>query len=212
MASTEWYNIVLPLLGGGAAGAVITLIASSIRSKIQPVGHRVDILPVFKQTLGESSLVTKVSVNDSGKEYQFHNLFLIDIQMVNRGNKDMIEFPFGITLSTNDKIVYVEKGSSDRHHLIEQQQIVGPENLGNEIDFILKPFNRKDSYYIRLYVVLPENSIEPGKIVFSSPQSVKFTDMPTLSEIAGKLAESTVFNVGGISVSLSMRNKYIRKK
>ena len=41
--------IIGSLLGGGAMGAVITLLVSRHRSKRQPVGFSIEIIDIFKQ-------------------------------------------------------------------------------------------------------------------------------------------------------------------
>lgn len=200
MPNPEWYSPILTLLGGGAAGSIITLLTTSIKNRIQPVSCREEILPIFKKTLSESSLINVSIIND-GRMYQFQNLFLINIQITNQGNKDILEFPFGITLGPYDKIVYIEKHSSDRFHSINQVQTITPEIASNEIDFILEPFNRRDSYFIKLYVVITEVKDEPEKPKYGSSYPVKFIKTPTVNEVAARIAESTTFTIGGISMS-----------
>ena len=41
--------IIGSLLGGGAVGAIITLLVSRYRSRRQPVGYSIEIIEVFKQ-------------------------------------------------------------------------------------------------------------------------------------------------------------------
>jgi len=40
--------------------------------------------------------------------WAFKNLFLVEIQVVNRGNQDLERFEFGATLSEGDRCIYVE--------------------------------------------------------------------------------------------------------
>ena len=209
----EWSQIVVSLLGGGAMGAIINSGVTSFRNKIQPVGWRCEVLPIFIQTLGESSLHAKVTISEDNKVVnQFNNLFLIEVQVVNRGNTDLNEFNFGITLSEGEKAVYVETKSNDRHHLIEQTTLVTPTEPKNEIDFILKPFNRRDSYVCKLFVVIPEGQEKPGEIRPSSPQPIKFTDMPTMAELLTQAAGTSSLMLGPISLSLRVQPPFIKTK
>src|SRR5947207_11519336 len=48
MADTNWPQILAALAGGGAAGSMITAVVSSYRARKQPVGQRIDILPIFR--------------------------------------------------------------------------------------------------------------------------------------------------------------------
>lgn len=205
MAEVQWYHIVAPLLGGGAAGAVINSIVAAVRNRIQPVGRRVESLPVFKQTLGKSSLRSMITIHEGTTEHHFHNLFLIDIQIVNRGNRDVEKFPFGITLKPGDKAVYIEHEAPDRHHQVTKITAVTPGNPADELDFELVPFNRGDSYSLKLYVVIPEGREEPGKVQLSSSQPVRFTDMPTIGELVSQAAKSTILDVGFMKLTIGGR-------
>lgn len=211
----QWWHIVVPLFTGGAFGALITAVVTSYRNRIQPVGRRVDVLPLFIQLTDtlpvlrgknseEVSLNTTISISRGTKEYKFPNLFLVDIQVINKGNKDFEEFPFGITLDEGDHTVFVVHKSPDRHHVVSQSS-VQPEAPKSEIDFSLKPFNRRDLYSFKLYVVIAEGKAEPGEIDFSSRLPIKFTDMPTMGELVAQAAESTSLVVGPFRFIISSR-------
>jgi hypothetical protein len=194
----QWWHIVVPLLTGGAFGAIITAVVAGFRNRIQPVGYRTTMLPVFKQNVDVSSLNAKIIIHKGDEEYPFHNLFVFDVYVVNRGNKDIDEFPLGFTLGDGDKAIYMEFESPDRHHIMSSSG-VSPTTPKGEIDVNLKPFNRQDWYSFRIYVV-PEGDYEPGIIELSSPYPIRFTTMPTMGEMLATASEIAV-KVGPFSIS-----------
>src|SRR5215207_6212286 len=99
--------LIVGLVSGGAMGSIITLVATARKSRIQPVGYKIDMVPIMKQK-DSTSLSTKVIVSRGTKEYSFKNLFLVNVEVVNKGNQDIKEFNYGITLGGADLIVHHE--------------------------------------------------------------------------------------------------------
>jgi len=188
--------LLVGLAGGGAMGALITWYATSRRGRIQPVGHKIDIVPVMKQK-NDASLRTKVIVSRGDKEYTFKNLFLVNVEVVDKGNQDIQEFRFGITLGGADLIVHHDYQAPDRHHSIAYS-LASPEEPKPELDYVLTPFNRQDIYSFKLYVVIPEGEDEPNLITLSSPHPIKFTSMPTWKELIVEKIEITNIGVGPV--------------
>jgi hypothetical protein len=54
MTSQQWLQIVAALLGGGAAGAIITALVSAYRNRVQPVGYKTEVIQVFREKAGLS--------------------------------------------------------------------------------------------------------------------------------------------------------------
>ena len=200
MGEINWVQIVAGLVGGGAIGAVITAILSSYRGRRQPVGSRIDILPDFPQTPSDPPLQAKIVITHNNQTTTFENLFLAEIQVVNRGNKDLDEFQFGTTLVDNDRCIYVEAVPPDRHHQVSQRTTVSPQSPQKDIDLVLQPFNRGDSYLFKLYLVIPEGQNEPGEIKLGSPSPIKFVEMPTVGELIARVATEAIkigpFHIG----------------
>ncbi|MBI5203464.1 MAG: hypothetical protein HZA11_00935 [Nitrospirae bacterium] len=188
MNDINWLPIVAALIGGGAAGAIITAIISTYRSRRQPIGRRIDIVPVFRQSNDSKSLRAKIAIAHENKINTFENLFLAEVQIVNRGNSDLQEFIFGVTLGKEDRCIFVETIAPDRHHNNIQTTLVTPDSPRSEIDFRLSPFNRGDSYALKMYVVIPADQMEPQEIKLGSPSPVKFIDMPTIVELLSNAA------------------------
>ena len=204
MANLQWYTIlliVIILFSSGAIGAFIYAAISLYRNKKQVIASRVDVFPTFEDTFGASGLRTYITISDGQKEYQYEELQTVQIELLNQGKQDFNEFKFGIALSSGDVAVYVEAQSPDRHHQLEQVTPISFTEPKSEIDFILHSFNRKDSYLLRLLVVTSEKSKPPGDIKFSSPEAIRFVDLPTSEELIKKVAPSTSLALGPFNIS-----------
>lgn len=206
MDTISWYQVLPALLGGGAVGALINAAFAARRNRIQPVGRRIDVTPIFRQANGASGLRAKIAITDNGNTNTFENLFIADVQIINRGNRDLDQFPFGITLSGGDTCVHVEQIPPDRHHAIIQETTVRPQSPQSELDFTLKPFNRKDSYLLKLYIVIPEGAKDPQRIGLGSSHPVKFTEMPTVADTLTKAAEGLLLTIGPLDISASLKS------
>ncbi len=202
MSQISWVHVVVALIGGGSAGAIINALISGYRARLQPVGRRVEILPVFiKQSENPSGLTAEIAIAHNDSINTFKNLYLAEILVVNRGNKDLNEFKFGVTLSGGDRCIFIVPSAPDRHHKVLQDSVVTPQSPQDAIDFTLSPFNRKDSYSFKMYIVILEGAEQPNKIVLGSSSPVRFTDMPTVRDILTRAVENAV-NVGPISIYL----------
>lgn len=161
--------------------------------------------PIFRQAHGSSGVRARIAISDGQNTSTFENLFIADVQVVNRGNSGIERFPFGVILAGGDKCVHVERLPPDRHHLIIQETEVTPQDPQSEIDFILDPFNRKDSYLVKLYIVIPEGSTDPQAIELGSSHPIKFVEMPTVAETLSKAVSGVSLSVGDIDFTASLK-------
>jgi hypothetical protein len=192
-------KIAAALVGGGAVGAMITATVTAHRNRIQPVGKRVEVTPLFTPHASPESLLRpSITISDGTADYKFKNLFLTDIQVVNRGNRDLPTFSFGVTLAKADHAVHAEPYGLDRHHVATLVALVSPAHPSNSADFQLKPFNRGDSYTIKIFIVAGGD--EPGEIHLSSPEAIRFTEIPSLAETIASIASSYAIKVGPLEV------------
>ena len=113
---SEYLRLGAALLGGGAAGSIITAIATSYRNRVQPVRYRMKTVPVFAKAPKTSTLETVVTVKIADQEYGFTNLYLTELSIVNTGNQNIKEFTIGLTMSDNDRIVNAHCDAPNRHH------------------------------------------------------------------------------------------------
>jgi hypothetical protein len=194
--------IIVALVGGAAVGALIHAAIHTYQNRLQPIGRRYDVFPKFEDLKGASCLRTNLTFSDSQKQYQYDQLQIVQIQLSNQGDKDLERFEFGMTLSEGDVAIYIESQSPDRHHQVEQITSLSCADAKSEIDLILHPFNKTDTYSLRLLMITAEPNKEPGEIKFSSPEAVKFVDLPTTKEVIENAARSASLSFGPFSISL----------
>ena len=192
--------IALPI--GGVIGALIYAAIDAYRHRQQPIGRRVDTFPHFEDLVGSSSLRKNITISDGHKFYKYEHLHIIQIQLSNQSDLDFDEFKFGITLSDDDGAIYIESQSPDRHHQVEQLTSLGKDAPQSKVDFALRPFNKRDTYSLRLLLVNDKIKSSPGEIDFSSPEAVKFVALPTVTEVVGQAARSASLSLGPLSISL----------
>ena len=166
---TQWIiGIFLTLIAGGAMGALITAFLTHRRNKRQPVIYTKEMIDIFRK--GENfPRVAELLVTEHplgfGERRSVDNLSLSRITVTNKGNQDLREFDFGVTLEKENKAVDVRFEGADRHHEITMGLPgVSLENESQppvtDIDFQLKPFNRGDTYKIDIYFTYDK---QPGK-------------------------------------------------
>ncbi|SRR5258708_1393531 len=208
MATTSgayWITIVASLLGGGAAGAIITAIVNALKNRKQTIAYRIEIIPIFSGGMfGGSDIVatlTLSSILKVGYAQNIPNLVVANIEVANRGNRDYPEFKIGLTFSDGDVALHCAVGLMDRHHQAQIRTQLGPGAPTGEIDFLLVPFNRKDQYKFTLYVVARDGAGKLGKINLGSPAPVTFNQVPTVAETLAKAAK-VALEIGPFKISV----------
>ena len=164
-------------------GAIINSVVSAVRAKKQPIRYRTDIVPIFQGgMLSDSDVRAKLNIYSETGGYgeDVPNLFIAEVELINAGNKDLPSFQMGMTLSEGDVAAHCIVITSDRHHKATTDTRIGPAGPGTEIDFTLVPFNRKDVYKFRLYLINRSQST-PGEIHLSSPAPVVFQKVTDVS-------------------------------
>lgn len=191
----EWLKVILPLIGGGAVGALITLLVTNHRNKIQKISYRVKLEKIFFPEALSHSEITKITFSSNTQTYHFNNLFIATIQLTNSGNKDIEKFILGITLPEEIKIVKVDSVLPDRNHMLNVTSGNSFDKLLSEIDVELFPFNRKDNYEIKLYLTISKETIDTSDISLSSPHPIRFvpnTDSAQIWNSARKIMEASI--------------------
>lgn len=201
---TEIFRLAAALVGGGAAGAIITAIVASYRSRIQPVRFRMKTVPVFAKAPKTSTLETVVTLKEKGQEYGFTNLYMTELSLVNAGNENIKECTIGITMSDTDRIVNAHCDPPDRHHHANQVCEITPADPKQAVDFKLIPFNRRDVYLFRLLSTCAKDG-EPGDIKLSSSEPVNFVARIDFAESLTRSAPEIVFDVLAKTISAKIR-------
>lgn len=198
MEQAQLLQIGASILGGGAVGAVITGLVASYKSRLLPIGKRVEVSPLFTSNFGGSNFSTSVTVSDGKTDFKFPNLHVAEVQLVNRGNRDLATFTFGITLAAADKVVHVEPQARDRHHIATLKSPCTPASPLTDLDFELRPLNRGNSYTLRLFIVA--GGAEPEALTIGSSEPVRFTEIPSVSETLALAASTLSLKLGPIEV------------
>lgn len=199
MADINWLPTVISVVGGGAAGAIITLVVTTFRSRKQPIGYRIDIVPIFSKGKIGGDLEADLRLGSifGGSGEGVPNLYIAEMELVNRGNTDFQTFQMGLTLASKNVAVHCSITSADRHHEAKVLTVIAPGAPVGEVDFQLAPFNRSDVYRLKLYLVVLAETEEPGQITPGSREPVIFTRVPPYSEVLfealKKAAQSTPF-------------------
>lgn len=184
-----WIPVVASLIGGGAMGAVITALITWYRNRRQPVGYEVEMIHIFRRGKNFPRLARLVVADHTGQEQTVDNLSLARIKLTNRGNQDIKEFTFGVTMEGNYRVVDLRMKEPDRHHVMKitipnvNEPIVNP-------DFTLEPFNRGDAYSADIYFSYDE---APGPIKFSSPHPTRFVESSSAVNIETRLEKLQLY-------------------
>jgi len=135
-----------------------------------------------------SALQAQLKLSDGQTDFHFDNLFIARMLLINKGNSDIPEFTFGISLATGDTAIFVEPKCSDRHHTATFLTPVSLSSQTSEIDIQLRPFNRFDAYTLNVFIVTRSGQRSPGDIRLSSPRSVRFVPLPSIAEFTADVA------------------------
>jgi hypothetical protein len=209
LPDTNWIAIAASVLGGGAAGSIITALVSASRSRKQPVIYRSEVTPAFNnETLWGPDITAKLTlISNRGASVQdLPNLFIASIEIANQGNKDFTNFRLGLTLSEGDIAVHCAASAIDRHHVAQPSMNIGPSNPATEVDFVLTPFNRKDTYKFIVYFFASERASGTHEIAITSPEPVVLKKAPRIGEAAADFASDAVARVLAEAVQQAKRN------
>ena len=209
MSDRYWVGILVALLGGGAMGAIIKIIFDYKQGRIQTIGKRLRVFPLFRSRENYQGLSVVVSVTHNDSKTEYRNLFVADLTVTNRTNKDYGEFEFGVALG-EDKCIYAAWEDPDQHHTLSLIEPVSPSSPKSSLKLCAKPFNRADSYSLRLYLTSGRKGQQPDTPQLTSSHSIRFIDETTQSARLGVTARAislltivviilnfiTFFNVG----------------
>ncbi|MEI7462423.1 MAG: hypothetical protein WCK15_23750 [Pirellula sp.] len=196
----EVVKILSGVLGGGAVGAVITNVVTSYRNRVQPVGHRITVSPLFSPNLRDTVIRPVVSVQVGDERLDFANLFVAEVQVLNRGNRDFDSFTFGISLKDGDSAIHAENTTPNRFHLAEISTPPSVSTPKGHLDITLRPFNRADLYEFKLFMTT--TNAEPGKIDLATAHPIRFVEVPSLTETLFDIASTYSVSLGPIQIRL----------
>ncbi len=186
MAEISWWQIIPSFIGGGLAGAIITQLVTTWRGRLQPIGYSIEPEISFNRNPLAASVSAYITIvpSDGSDPESFENISLVDVLITNRGNKDYATFRFGLTLAEDNSAIVTECVGEDRHHTISCINNPTISKPTRELNFSLSPFNRKDVYKVKLYVVLPADKEKPGEILIGSEETgVRLIPIPSIADM-----------------------------
>jgi hypothetical protein len=204
VTDAQKWQLIIGAIGlgvGGLGGAIFKAIWDEWKNRTQPVGRAIEFLPILKPPKNSGGLRTRVVVSEGENTKEFNNLFLCNIEILNRGNQHNDEFTFGVTFEPEEYIINVEAKQSDRHHTVTHTpaSIINPQTF---VDFTLKPFNRNNRYHLKLYVTIPPSKEEPSIPQLSSTHPVQFTAIQSFAQLVAQSIEITAVTAGPFRVSI----------
>jgi len=177
----EYLKLGATLVGGGLMGAVLTNIIQAHRNRIQPVRYRAKTTPLFLVGIESTTLKAKVTLTEGGASHELDNLFLTELVVTNTGNQHIKDFTMGITLDGTAQMVNVACDPPDRHHTAAVIKAPTPAERSREVDYTLKPFNRRDVYRFRILSTCFHGE-KPGDPKLSSSEGIRFVSSQGLME------------------------------
>jgi hypothetical protein len=203
MLQSLWYftPLILVALVSGGVGAVLYAGVSAYLNRKPVIGRRIDISQKFEDLHG-ISLQPQITISDGQHTYKYSHLHSVQVEVTNQSRHDFDQFQFGITASPGDVIIYIEVQPPDRHHIVKQLSPITFAAPCSEADLVLQPFNRDDVYRFRLLIIIIEDRSYPNTITLSTPEAVRFVDMPTTQETLGKAAKKIAIPLGPFKISL----------
>jgi hypothetical protein len=193
-------QIVIPLLSGGAAGAIITTLVQSIRSRVPQVTYTVEQDRVFTATGADNSLQANVSVEHDKQAFHFSNLSLVKVTLANSSSRDHAAFDLGLTLPTGHGIIKVECISKDRLHVVACQPTPSPSSPGQFLDVLLTPFNRGDSVVIKLYIHSSATQFKADDLQVATSASVNLIRVGSLEESQRRKLQVAAWSRGASTI------------
>lgn len=198
------FIITIALLSSGIMGALIYAAIATYRHRKPAIARRVEISPRFQDALGSSCPRSQIRISDGQKEYPYENLRVVQVHLENQSSHDFEEFKLGISLNSDkieDGVVHVEVRSPDRDHQVKQLTPLGFAEPQPTLDVVLIPFNREDSYTLRLLLAVSEELDLSDKISLSSSHAIRFVDLPTVKEAVQEAAKSASLTFGPFQFS-----------
>jgi hypothetical protein len=199
-----WHSLPSILIGfvaGGVSGVLVYSAIVAYLNRKPVIARRIDIVPKFEDLYGSSGLQSQITFSNGEKSYHYRHLHTVQVELTNQSKRDFDEFEFGITLASDTAIVYIEVQSPDRHRVVKSLTPLSFDQPRSQVDLSLQPFNREDTYTFRLLVTEPEDCLSPSNVTLSSPEAIRFVDLPNTEEMLKAAARSIAIPIGPFKIS-----------
>jgi len=162
------------LAGGGAFGALLTIVYQRWNQRQQPISYHVSVDSIFSSAPHRNALQAIAQVTYETQTFKFDELALVRVDLKNTSNRDLETFLCGITLAPEHSAVLAVCEGRDRHHQIsEQGRPLSPAAPNSNLDVQCTPFNRGDEYSVRIYV-RNKGPLLANQVTPTTPAPVRF--------------------------------------
>ncbi len=151
------YQFFVTAFTGAVAATVLNILYQRYMNRPQGIGINVDASPILS-TLFLDKISVKVTVKDQNTAVEFDNLYAATIDIENISNKDNEEFEFSVDFTGGDLAIYAEGSGKNRRQQIIALNSPGISNPTEQLDFVCKPFNRRDKYTVKTLITVPQGS------------------------------------------------------
>jgi len=176
-------------------GAVITAGVTHFRTEFSPL----DTKSRYYRFCGCGRIRNvgpRVTFTDEEKSsWAFDNLYVIQLDVDNRGNQDKAKVDFGITLLSDAKAIFVVTTTQDHYHKAQDLTKASPSKPINEIYYTLEPFNRRNKYSFKIYEVTGNIALTKQDIQLNSKKPVIFVERPRVGVLTNGFAERVATEV-----------------
>ncbi|MCX6180253.1 MAG: hypothetical protein NT163_12985 [Chlorobiales bacterium] len=160
---------VATLFTGAVAAKFLDILYQKYINRPQGVGVNIDANPVLP-ILPTNNISMNIAFKQNTTVLDFDNLYAATVDIENLTDKDYDCFQFGVDFSGGDKVIYAEGTGKDRYQNISSVNNYDISNPIDKIDFVCKPFNKRDKYKVTVFFTLPcgSQSTSKIKILFNS--------------------------------------------
>lgn len=178
----EEYKFLIQILSGGVAGSLITIIFTLWINRIPKIKTYSEIESLYEKRnkIGDYDiyLVMDNKENENGFSV-FENAFIFRAVLKNTSSKPFPKFNFSITFPKNMNPIVAKGSGSDKLHVVKQLNQLDPDdNTVRDVDFLLEPFNRNDTYEVQVvYTKTHADENDACKPRLITNQDVKICDV-----------------------------------
>lgn len=171
-------DFLLQFFTGSIVGALLTWLTHFRKSRIQPIGiHKSAFnanIPKITDKYSASILLKRKedSLNES---FEFGQIASVNIDIKNLGSIDYSNFSFGVNIPSNSRIIAFQAEGIDRMHNAKCSPEIDLSSEISEVDITLTPFNRTETYSIRMLISTTGKSISlSNDVKVSKKEAVEF--------------------------------------
>ena len=168
---------IMGLGGATVLGFVLKAWWDKRQGRVQPIRYRIETDRIFSQKHGLEMQIIATG-DESGATYL--NLTLLKLTLTNGSERDFDMFPFKLVMPEGYTAVSCERETPDPAHECNLDAVPTHSNHLAALDIHCVPFNRRDSYVVKIYATGETDTDALLTLTPCSVLPVKFVlDVPT---------------------------------